>query len=109
MHIVKAKAIINLIYNTEMINLINMFSNFEFVNMKKSSKIYFIWIYGVSWKKERTIWKGIIEKVKNYNPIGAKPEQVDKVFKGNVISEIYKNLWMIKKKNKNQLNILFLC
>ena len=42
MHIVKAKAIINLIYNTEMINLINMFSNFEFVNMKKSSKIYFI-------------------------------------------------------------------
>ena len=61
--------------------------------MKKSSKIYFIWIYGVSWKKERTIWKGIIEKLKNYNPIGAKPEQVDKVFKGNVISEIYKNLW----------------
>ena len=47
----------------------------------------------LSWKKERTIWKGIIEKLKNYNPIWAKHEQVDKVFKGNVISEIYKNLW----------------
>ena len=33
MDVVKAKAIINLIYNTEMINLINMFSNFEFVNI----------------------------------------------------------------------------
>ena len=42
----------------------------------------------LSWKKERTIWKGIIEKLKNYNPIWAKHEQVDKVFKGNVISEI---------------------
>ena len=47
MDVVKAKAIINLIYNTEMINLINIFSNFEFVQYEKiSSKIYFIWIYG---------------------------------------------------------------
>ena len=35
MDVVKAKAIINLIYNTEMINLINIFSNFEFVQYEK--------------------------------------------------------------------------
>ena len=35
MDVVKAIAIINLIYNTEMINLINIFSNFEFVQYEK--------------------------------------------------------------------------
>ena len=95
--VVKAKTIINMIYSTEMINLLNMFEKFEFVEYEKifQNLFYFAKITGdqineddthkLSWKKSRKIWVSILEKIKNYDPIGPKPGQIIKEFKGNVI------------------------
>ena len=95
--VVKAKTIINIIYSTEMINLLNMFEKFEFVEYEKifQNLFYFAKITGdqineddthkLSWKKSRKIWVSILEKIKNYDPIGPKPGQIIKEFKGDVI------------------------
>ena len=95
--VVKAKTIINMIYSTEMINLLNMFEKFEFVEYEKifQNLFYFAKITGdqineddthkLSWKKSRKIWVSILEKIKNYDPIGPKPGQIIKEFKGDVI------------------------
>ena len=95
--VVKAKTIINIIYSTEMINLLNMFEKFEFVEYEKifQNLFYFAKITGdqineddthkLSWKKSRKIWVSILEKIKNYDPIGPKPGQILKEFKGDVI------------------------
>ena len=93
----RAKTIINTIYNTEMINLLGMFEKFEFVQFEKliQNLFYFARITGdeinedfthkLSWKKGRKIWKKMIELIKAYDPIGPRPEKIDKIFKGDVI------------------------
>jgi len=93
----RAKTIMNVIYNTEMINLLGTFEKFEFVQYEKliQNLFYFARISGdeinedfthkLSWKKGRKIWKKMIELIKAYDPIGPRPEKIDKVFKGDVI------------------------
>ena len=93
----RAKTIMNVIYNTEMINLLGMFEKFEFVQYEKmiQNLFYFARINGeeinedfthkLSWKKGRKIWKKMIELIKAYDPIGPRPEKIDKIFKGDVI------------------------
>ena len=97
--VVRAKAIINMIYGTEMINLLNMFEKFEFVEYEKifQNLFYFAKVDGLqineddthklSWKKSRKIWVSILETIKNYDPIGPKPGVLIREFKGNVILE----------------------
>ena len=94
---IRAKTIINSIYNTEMINLLGTFEKFEFVQYEKliQNLFYFARINGeeinedythkLSWKKSRKIWKDMIEKLRAYDPIGPRPEKIDKIFKGDVI------------------------
>ncbi len=86
-----------MIYNTEMINLLNKLEQFEFVQYEKvfQNLFYFAKIAGeqinednthkLSWKKGRKIWPSILDIIKNYDPIGPKPEQIPEIFKGNVI------------------------
>ena len=93
----RAKTIMNVIYSTEMINLLGMFEKFEFVQYEKliQNLFYFARINGeeinedfthkLSWKKGRKIWKKMIELIKAYDPIGPRPEKIDKIFKGDVI------------------------
>jgi len=93
----RAKTIMNVIYNTEMINLLGTFEKFEFVQYEKliQNLFYFARINGdeinedfthkLSWKKGRKIWKKMIELIKAYDPIGPRPEKIDKIFKGDVI------------------------
>ncbi|MCQ2820262.1 MAG: hypothetical protein MJ252_23600, partial [archaeon] len=95
----KAKAIVNCIYNTPMLDLIQRFEQFEFVQFEKifQNLFYFAKIKGedinetdthkLSWKKARKIWSGILDTIKEYNPIGPKPEIIENNFKGNVILE----------------------
>ena len=92
----RAKTIINTIYNTEMINLLGMFEKFEFVQFEKliQNLFYFARINGdeinedfthkLSWKKGRKIWKKMIELIKAYDPIGPRPEKIDKIFKNKI-------------------------
>ena len=93
----RAKTIMNVIYSTEMINLLGTFEKFEFVQYEKliQNLFYFARINGeeinedfthkLSWKKGRKIWKKMIELIKAYDPIGPRPEKIDKIFKGDVI------------------------
>ena len=93
----RAKTIMNVIYNTEMINLLGTFEKFEFVQFEKliQNLFYFARINGdeinedfthkLSWKKGRKLWKKMIELIKAYDPIGPRPEKIDKIFKGDVI------------------------
>ena len=93
----RAKTIMNVIYNTEMINLLGTFEKFEFVQYEKliQNLFYFARINGdeinedfthkLSWKKGRKLWKKIIELIKAYDPIGPRPDKIDKIFKGDVI------------------------
>ena len=94
---IRAKTIMNVIYNTEMINLLGTFEKFEFVQYEKliQNLFYFARINGeeinedythkLSWKKGRKIWKSMIEKIRAYDPIGPRPEKIDKIFRGDVI------------------------
>ena len=94
---IRAKTIMNVIYNTEMINLLGTFEKFEFVQYEKliQNLFYFARINGeeinedythkLSWKKSRKIWRSMIDKIRAYDPIGPRPEQIDKIFKGDVI------------------------
>jgi len=94
---IRAKTIMNVIYNTEMINLLGTFEKFEFVQYEKliQNLFYLARINGdeinedythkLSWKKSRKIWKTMIEKIRAYDPIGPRPEKIDKIFKGDVI------------------------
>ena len=41
----------------------------------------------LSWKKARKIWTSILDNIKNYDPLGPKPEKIEENFKGNVILE----------------------
>ena len=93
----RAKTIMNVIYNTEMINLLGTFEKFEFVQYEKliQNLFYFARINGdeinedfthkLSWKKGRKLWKKMIELIKAYDPIGPRPDKIDKIFKGDVI------------------------
>ena len=94
---IRAKTIMNVIYNTEMINLLGTFEKFEFVQYEKliQNLFYFARINGdeinedythkLSWKKSRKIWKSMIDKIRAYDPIGPRPDKIDKIFKGDVI------------------------
>ena len=94
---IRAKTIMNVIYNTEMINLLGTFEKFEFVQYEKliQNLFYFARINGeeinedythkLSWKKSRKIWKSMIEKIRAYDPIGPRPDKIDKIFRGDVI------------------------
>ena len=94
---IRAKTIMNVIYNTEMINLLGTFEKFEFVQYEKliQNLFYFARINGeeinedythkLSWKKSRKIWRNMIDKIRAYDPIGPRPDKIDKIFKGDVI------------------------
>ena len=94
---IRAKTIMNVIYNTEMINLLTTFEKFEFVQYEKliQNLFYFARVNGdeinedythkLSWKKSRKIWRNMIDKIREYDPIGPRPDKIDKIFKGDVI------------------------
>ena len=93
----RARTYMNLIFNTDMIKLLEMFEQFEFVQYEKLFQNLFFFAktpgedinepdtHKLSWKKSRKLWKDLINKLKEYDPIGPKPESVDKIYKGNVI------------------------
>ena len=93
----RARTYMNLIFNTDMIKLLEMFEQFEFVEYEKLFQNLFFFAktpgddineadtHKLSWKKSRKLWKDLINKIREYDPIGPKPDSVDKIYKGNVI------------------------
>ena len=49
------------------------------INEPETNKLY--------WKFAKAHWVGIFETLRNYTPLGAKPEKISPIFKGNFILE----------------------
>ena len=80
-------------------DIIETFKDFEFVEFSKAFQNIFYFCREepleinekktnkLEWKKARNYWSNIFNYIKNYNPIGAKPEQIKSIYKLNKIKE----------------------
>ena len=76
-----------------------MFEKFEFVQYEKAFQMIFYFAKTepnlinepetnkLYWKFAKAHWVGIFETLRNYTPLGAKPEKISPIFKGNFILE----------------------
>ena len=81
------------------LNILLTFQEFEFVEQLKvfQNLFYFAKMNPcdinenktnkLEWKKARQFWKDVFPYIIEYNPIGAKPEQVKQIYKLNKIKE----------------------
>ena len=88
---------IQTLVSTDFLQCLEMFAQFEFVEYEKvfQNILYFAHVEPkeinepetnkLCWKLARKHWVPIFEIFKVYTPLGAKPDQVLSVFKGNVI------------------------
>ena len=88
---------IQTLVSTDFLQCLEMFAQFEFVEYEKvfQNILYFAHVEPkeinepetnkLCWKLARKHWVPIFETFKEYTPLGAKPDQVLSVFKGNVI------------------------
>ena len=88
---------IQTLVSTDFLQCLEMFAQFEFVEYEKvfQNILYFAHVEPkeinepetnkLCWKLARKHWVPIFEIFKEYTPLGAKPDQVLSVFKGNVI------------------------
>ena len=89
----------NLILEGECLNILLIFKDFEFVEHIKAFQnlFYFAKMNPVDinenktnrleWKKARNYWTNIFPYIKEYNPVGPKPEQIKNIYKLNKIKE----------------------
>ena len=88
---------IQTLVSTDFLQCLEMFAQFEFVEYEKvfQNILYFAHVEPkeinepetnkLCWKLARKHWVPIFETFKEYTPLGAKPDQVLSVFKGNII------------------------
>ena len=88
---------IQTLVSTDFLQCLEMFAQFEFVEYEKvfQNILYFAHVEPkeinepetnkLCWKLARKHWVPIFEIFKEYTPLGAKPDQVLSVFKGNII------------------------
>jgi hypothetical protein len=62
----------------------------------------------LEWKKARKLWKDLFPYIKNYDPVGAKPEEVKPIYKLNKIKENLEQSLAKKDEIKNYSQILLM-
>ena len=79
--------------------VLEMFEKFEFIQYEKAFQNIFYFAKTepnlinepetnkLYWKFAKSHWVGIFETLRNYTPLGAKPEKISPIFKGNFILE----------------------
>ena len=88
---------ITTITDGDFLSVLETFSKFEFVQFEKAFQNIFYFCKlepnvinedetnKLSWKKAKNEWEKTFEILKNYNPLGPKPDKLQKIFKGNII------------------------
>ena len=95
----KLKYLKNLLLEGDCQNILLTFQEFEFVEYIKifQNLFYFakmdplaineLKTNKLEWKRARLFWKDLFPYIKEYNPIGAKPEEIKPIYKLNKIKE----------------------
>ena len=95
----KMKYLKNILLEGECQNILLTFQEFEFVEYLKifQNLFYFAKINPLDinefrtnkleWKRARKLWKDLFPYIKEYNPVGPKPEEVKPIYKLNKIKE----------------------
>ena len=90
---------INTLTSGDFQGVIEMFEKFEFVQYEKAFQNIFYFAKTepnlinepetnkLYWKFAKVHWVSIFENLRNYTPLGAKPEKISPIFKGNFILE----------------------
>ena len=90
---------INTLTSGDFQGVIEMFEKFEFVQYEKAFQNIFYFAKTepnlinepetnkLYWKFAKAHWVSIFENLRNYTPLGAKPEKISPIFKGNFILE----------------------
>ena len=90
---------INTLTSGDFQGVLEMFEKFEFVQYEKAFQNIFYFAKTepnlinepetnkLYWKFAKAHWIGIFETLRNYTPLGAKPEKISPIFKGNFILE----------------------
>ena len=90
---------INTLTSGDFQTVLEMFEKFEFVQYEKAFQNIFYFAKTepnlinepetnkLYWKFAKAHWVGIFETLRNYTPLGAKPEKISPIFKGNFILE----------------------
>ena len=90
---------INTLTSGDFLGVIEMFEKFEFVQYEKAFQNIFYFAKTepnlinepetnkLYWKFAKAHWVSIFENLRNYTPLGAKPEKISPIFKGNFILE----------------------
>jgi len=90
---------INTLTSGDFQSVMEMFEKFEFVQYEKAFQNIFYFAKTepnlinepetnkLYWKFAKAHWVGIFETLRNYTPLGAKPEKISPIFKGNFILE----------------------
>jgi hypothetical protein len=74
----RMKYLKNLILEGECLNILLIFKDLD-INENKTNRL--------EWKKARNYWTNIFPYIKEYNPVGPKPEQIKNIYKLNKIKE----------------------
>ena len=119
----KTSFLINTIISTDMMRLLKMFTEMEFIQYEQifQNVLYFCRVmpedineeksYKLSWKKAKIQWENIFDYLKNYSPLGARPGKIRRVFKGNrILSHLapYVEEEKIKELNEYSFSLGFL-
>ena len=95
----KVQWTINTLTSGDFQGVMEMFEKFEFVQYEKAFQNIFYFAKTepnlinepetnkLYWKFAKAHWVGIFETLRNYTPLGAKPEKISPIFKGNFILE----------------------
>ena len=95
----RLKYLKNLLLEGDCLNILLTFQDFEFVEYLKifQNLFYFAKMNPLDinelntnkleWKKARKFWKDLFPYIKEYNPVGPKPEEVKPIYKLNKIKE----------------------
>ena len=90
---------INTLTSGDFQGVMEMFEKFEFVQYEKAFQNIFYFAKTepnlinepetnkLYWKFAKAHWVGIFETLRSYTPLGAKPEKISPIFKGNLILE----------------------
>ena len=90
---------INTLTSGDFQSVLEMFEKLEFVQYEKAFQNIFYFAKTepnlinepetnkLYWKNAKAHWVGIFETLRNYTPLGAKPEKISPIFKGNFILE----------------------
>ena len=93
----KANWMINTLTSGDFVGVLEMFEKFEFVQYEKAFQNIFYFAKTepnlinepetnkLYWKFAKAHWVAIFDTLKNYTPLGPKPEKISPIFKGNFI------------------------